>query len=142
MMKYVFHGPSSFYARPAHNATRACPRTPSPGPIFDLTSLIAHFPPHKISMSNILNVLNPPPSRPLSDEECLPCTAVQLAVCLGGGGYFLLLLPFKGKNGVVDLKKHPVWFQRGVRGVGIGLVALGMYRLGEVVQIYGKKHWL
>ncbi|PSK35812.1 hypothetical protein C7M61_004294 [Candidozyma pseudohaemuli] len=93
-------------------------------------------------MSNIINVFNPPPSRLLGDEECLGCTAVQLVVCLGGGGYFLLSLPFKGKNGTVDLRKHPIWFQRGVRGVGIGLVALGMYRLGEVVQIYSKRNWL
>ncbi|PVH16673.1 uncharacterized protein CXQ87_004969 [Candidozyma duobushaemuli] len=90
-------------------------------------------------MSNIINVFNPPPSRSLGDEECLGCTAVQSVVCLGGGGYFLSSLPFKGKNGTVDLRKHPIWFQRGVRGVGIGLVALGMYRLGEVVQIYSKR---
>lgn len=90
-------------------------------------------------MSNILDIFNPPPSRLLSDEECVPCTAVQLAVCLGGGAYFLLPLPFKGKNGVVDLRKHPLWFQRGVRGTGVVLVALGMYRLGEVAQIYGRR---
>ncbi|OBA22163.1 hypothetical protein METBIDRAFT_38696 [Metschnikowia bicuspidata var. bicuspidata NRRL YB-4993] len=87
-------------------------------------------------MSNILNVLSPPPGRDLSDEECIGCTAVQLAVCFLGGGYFLSLLPFKDKSGLVDLRKHPVWFQRGVRGTGIGLLALACYRLGEVGKIY------
>lgn len=86
-------------------------------------------------MSNILGVFNPPPSRDLTDEECMPCTAVQLLVCFAGGGYFLSQMPFRDKNGVVDLKKHPVWFQRGVRGVAIGLIGLGMFRVGEIAQI-------
>lgn len=87
-------------------------------------------------MSNIANVFNPPPGRDLSDEECLGCTAVQLAVCLGGGSYFLSSMPFKDKTGLVDLRRHPVWFQRGIRATGIGLLALACYRLGEVAKIY------
>lgn len=90
-------------------------------------------------MSNILGVFRPPQGRDLSDEECLPCTAVQLFVCFGGGSYFLTNYPFRDKNGLVDLKKHPVWFQRGIRAFGIGIIALGMYRLGEVAQILYRK---
>lgn len=90
-------------------------------------------------MSNILGVFSPPAGRDLSDEECIPCTAVQLLVCFGGGGYFLTQMPFRDRHGVIDLKKHPVWFQRGVRGVAIGLIALGMFRLGEVGQIIYKR---
>lgn len=92
-------------------------------------------------MSNILNVFNPPPGKNLPDEDCLGCTAVQLAVSFVGGGYFLSSLPFKDKSGLVDLKKHPVWFQRGVRGVGVGLIGLSFYRLGEVGKIfYNRKY--
>lgn len=90
-------------------------------------------------MSNILGVFNPPAGRDLSDEECMPCTAVQLVVCFGGGGYFLSQIPFKDKNGLVDLKKHPLWFQRGVRGFGVLLIGLGMFRLGEIGQILYKR---
>ncbi|KAM9932650.1 hypothetical protein OXX80_007722 [Metschnikowia pulcherrima] len=90
-------------------------------------------------MSNILNVFNPPSGRDLSEEECIGCTAVQSAVCFAGGAYFLSSMPFKGKNGLVDLKKHPVWFQRGVRGTGIALVALAFYRLCEVGRIYSQR---
>lgn len=88
-------------------------------------------------MSNILSVFNPPAARDIPPEQdCLPCTAIQLLVCFAGGSYFLSPFPFRNKAGVVDLKVHPVWFQRGVRGVGIGLIALGMFRLGEVGQIW------
>lgn len=90
-------------------------------------------------MSNILDVFQPPEGRDLSDEECLGCTAVQTFMSLAGGSYFLSSMPFKNKKGVVDLKTHPLWFQRGIRGGGIILIALGMYRLGEVAQIIYKR---
>lgn len=90
-------------------------------------------------MSNILNVFNPPEGRDLGEEECLGCTAVQTLLCLAGGGYFMSSMPFKNKSGTIDLKKHPLWFQRGVKGSGIMLVALGMFRLGEVIQIWHKR---
>lgn len=51
-----------------------------------------------------------------------------------GGAYFLSLMPFNGPKGKPDLIKHPIWFQRGIRGAGCGLIALAMYRLGEVAQ--------
>lgn len=90
-------------------------------------------------MSNILNVFNPPEGRDLSNDECLGCTAVQTVMSLAGGAYFLTSMPFKDKKGSIDVRKHPIWFQRGIRGGGIILIALGMYRLGEVVQIYHKR---
>lgn len=90
-------------------------------------------------MSNILKVFSPPAGRDLEDSECVGCTAVQLLVCFGGGAYFLLSLPFKNKAGLVDLKKHPVWFQRGVRAGGIALIALGMFRLGELGQMWYRR---
>ncbi|EEQ41426.1 hypothetical protein EJF18_70039 [Clavispora lusitaniae] len=90
-------------------------------------------------MSNILGAFNPPPARDLSSEDCMACTAIQSMVCFGGGGYFLSPMPFRNKSGLVDLKKHPVWFQRSVRGIGIGLIALGMFRLGEVGQIWYRR---
>lgn len=75
----------------------------------------------------------------MADDECLGCTAVQLVVCLGGGAYFASTRPFRGDGGVVDLKKHPVWFQRGVRASGVALIALGMFRVGEVAQIWYRR---
>lgn len=90
-------------------------------------------------MSNILDVFSPPAVRDLPEEECLGCTAVQTVMSLAGGAYFASSMPFKDTQGRVDLKKHPVWFQRGVRSGGIALFALGMYRLGEVVQIAYKR---
>lgn len=90
-------------------------------------------------MSNITSIFNPPKGRDLSDDECLGCTVVQLVVSLCGGLYFLSPYPFRDKAGLVDLKKHPLWFQRSVRGAGIGLVALAMYRVGEMGQIWYKR---
>lgn len=95
-------------------------------------------------MSNILSVFNPPPSRdvPVTEVNCLPCTAIQLAVAFGGGLYLNSNLPFSAtKDGKIDLKKHPQWWQKSVRGVGIVLVGLGAYRLGEVGQILYKRRF-
>lgn len=90
-------------------------------------------------MSNILSVFTPPPSRPLSSSEtenCVPCTAVQAAVCVAGGAYFALGWAFRDfKTGQIDAHKHPVWWQKSVRGAGVILVGLGAFRAGEVVQM-------
>lgn len=107
-----------------------------------MTTILLRFSSHAsdtLEMSNILSVFNPPPLRDLGEEDCIPCTLVQLVVCFAGGGYFALRMPFQGKDGAVDLKKHPLWFQRGVRGAGLALVALGMFRVGELVQIWYRR---
>ncbi|EGW34284.1 uncharacterized protein SPAPADRAFT_59702 [Spathaspora passalidarum NRRL Y-27907] len=90
-------------------------------------------------MSNILSVFNPPPSRDLSDAElgkaCLPCTAIQSFVAMAGGAYLNSPNQFKDKAGKIDFVKHPLWWQRSVRGAGIVLFGFGAYRAGEVIQI-------
>ncbi|CAK7891985.1 hypothetical protein CAAN1_01S07998 [[Candida] anglica] len=88
-------------------------------------------------MSNILSVFNPPPSRQLDTNEvnCLPCTFIQSMFATGGGIYLNSNIPFKGTDGKVDFKKHPIWWQKSVRGIGILLIGLGAYRFGEVAQM-------
>lgn len=83
----------------------------------------------------LFRVFSPPAPRDLPEEDCLGCTLVQLAVCFGGGAYFASLMPFKDASGKINLTKHPLWFQRSVRGGGVALVALGMFRIGEVLQM-------
>ncbi|ABN68685.1 predicted protein [Scheffersomyces stipitis CBS 6054] len=95
-------------------------------------------------MSNILNVFNPPPSRPLTEDEigegCIPCTAVQSVVALAGGVYLNSNTLFKDpKTGKIDFAKNPIWWQKTVKGFGIVLFGLGAYRAGEVGQLVWKK---
>ncbi|CAX39951.1 conserved hypothetical mitochondrial protein [Candida dubliniensis CD36] len=99
-------------------------------------------------MSNILSVFNPPPSRPYPpspdelESQCLPCTAIQSIVAIGGGLYLSSPNQFKDKTtGKIDLRKNPIWWQRSVRGAGIILFGLGAYRAGEVVQILYRKRF-
>lgn len=91
-------------------------------------------------MSNIISVFNPPPSRdiPTSDVNCLPCTFIQSMFAFGGGAYLSSSLPFTEKDGKIDVKKNPLWWQKSVRGIGILLIGLGAYRFGEVGQIIYK----
>ncbi|ODV69949.1 hypothetical protein HYPBUDRAFT_151488 [Hyphopichia burtonii NRRL Y-1933] len=85
--------------------------------------------------SNILKVFNPPSSQPVA--PCIPCTAIQSIVCIGGGIFFASGLIFKdfktGKMPKFGTKQHPMWFVKTVKGGGICLVGLGAYRGGEVV---------
>ncbi|KAK6204982.1 uncharacterized protein RJT21DRAFT_12305 [Scheffersomyces amazonensis] len=101
-------------------------------------------------MSNILKVFNPPTGEDLggsrsnsaipTDEDCLPCTAIQSIVALGGGVYFSSQLPFRDNvTGKIDLIKHPLWWQKSVRGFGILVFGLGAYRAGEVIQILWRR---
>ena len=93
-------------------------------------------------MSNILSVFSPSPSRdlPASEVDCLPCTLIQSAFAIGGGIYLNSSLPFtEGKENKIDFKKHPLWWQKSVRGIGILLIGLGAYRFGEAGQIVYKK---
>lgn len=96
--------------------------------------------------SNILSVFNPPktgpypPSQENSEEQCLPCTAIQSFVALGCGFYLSSPNQFKDKTtGKIDFVKNPLWWQRSVRGAGIILFGLGAYRAGEVFQLLYKK---
>lgn len=89
-------------------------------------------------MSNILDVFNPPPSGPATvatGSDCLPCTLVQATLAIGGGLYLFSGRPFQDAKGKVDLVKHPLWWQRLVRGALVVVVALGCYRLGEAAVI-------
>lgn len=97
-------------------------------------------------MSNILSVFNPPPSRPLSNEEvessCIPCTIIQSILCVGGGAYFSSGFPLKdSKTGKIDLKKNPIWWQKSVRITGVLLIGLGAYRFGEAFQMLYRKRF-
>ncbi|KAK6460110.1 hypothetical protein DFJ63DRAFT_315983 [Scheffersomyces coipomensis] len=75
-----------------------------------------------------------------SEEDCLPCTTIQSIVALGGGVYFSSSLPFKDSTtGKIDLVKHPLWWQKSVKGVGILVFGLGAYRAGEVIQMIWKR---
>ena len=89
----------------------------------------------RFMMSNIADIFNPPASRPVVTDNCAPCTAVQALMCFGGGWYMLLGFPLQDKNGIIDVRKHPVWWQKSVRGVGVLLVGLGAYRVGELAQM-------
>ncbi|ODV79942.1 uncharacterized protein CANTADRAFT_89545 [Suhomyces tanzawaensis NRRL Y-17324] len=91
-------------------------------------------------MSNILSVFNPPPARPLSDEEvgtgCFPCTAMQALTALAGGAYLASGYVFKDLDtGKIDLKKNPMWWQRSVRGMGTVVVGFGVFRGAEAIQM-------
>lgn len=65
-------------------------------------------------------------------------------MCFGGGWYMQLGLPMQDKSGKIDVRKHPLWWQKSVRGMGIVLVGLGSYRVGELVRMgwdrYQSKH--
>ena len=95
-------------------------------------------------MSNIFSVFNPFPSRdlPASEVDCLPCTLVHsaFAIC---GGYLLSFfseLPFKeGKENKIDFKKHPLWWQRPVRGIAGVMIGFGAYRFAQAGKIMYKK---
>ena len=92
-------------------------------------------------MSNIIGVFNPPPLRdlPIEATECLPCTFIQLCVSVGGGLWLNLNSPFKGKDGKIDLIKHPMWWQKSLKGTGILLFGFGAYRFGEfATKVYEK----
>ncbi|RLV95375.1 hypothetical protein JA1_001083 [Spathaspora sp. JA1] len=80
-------------------------------------------------MSNILSVFNPPPSRTIPDSE------LDRTLAMVGGFYLNSPNQFKDKTGKIDLVKHPLWWQRSVRGAGIVLFGFGAYRAGEVIQI-------
>lgn len=74
-------------------------------------------------MSNLWKVLSPPPPRDLEPQElCVPCTATQVVVCIGGGAYLVLPLPY-GKPGP---------FVTSMRGCGAGVLALGVWRLFDL----------
>jgi hypothetical protein len=90
---------------------------------------------HRAAMSNIAGIFNPPASRPVETDNCAPCTAVQALMCFGGGWYMLLGFPLQDKNGTINVRKHPLWWQKSVRGVGVLLVGLGAYRVGELAQM-------
>ena len=62
-------------------------------------------------MSNILSVFNPPPSRDIPDEPCLPCTAIQSLMSFAGGLYLNLNSLFKDLKGKINVHKNPIWWQ-------------------------------
>lgn len=88
-------------------------------------------------MSNILSVFNPPPARDLPDVDCLPCTAIQGAVSLFGGSFLVSGIPFRdSKLNLIDIVKHPLWWQRSVRGFGIGVIGFGVFRISQSVEMW------
>lgn len=84
-------------------------------------------------MSNIALIFSPRP--PADYEPCVTCTAMQAVMSFAGGWYMLLGRPFHDSKGVIDVRKHPIWWQKSVRGVGVLLVGLGAYRVGELGQV-------
>lgn len=87
-------------------------------------------------MSNIISVFNPPASRALPDESCMPCTAIQSLMSFAGGFYLNLNSLFKDLKGKINLRKNPIWWQNSVKSIGIVLIGLGAYRAGEMGLMY------
>lgn len=66
-------------------------------------------------------------------QDCIPCMTVQLIMSIGLGTYLQSDSLFK-ENGIVDYKKHPIIWQRSLRGFGLGLIGFGLYRGYSIVR--------
>ena len=91
-------------------------------------------------MSNITSILNPILQLSSRQDDCLPCTTTQSVLSIMGGYYLYLGALFRSRNGKIDLKKHPIWWQNSIRTIGILIVGLGAYRAGEAVQILWNRY--
>lgn len=45
-------------------------------------------------------------------------------------------MPFRDGKPKIDLTKHPLWWQRSVRGVGVGVIGFGLWRLAEAFLMW------
>lgn len=90
--------------------------------------------------SNIVSLFNPrsADAPAASGDDCVGCMTVQLLTALGLGTYLQTGGLFK-ENGTIDYKKHPVLWQRSVRGVGVGLIGFGFYRAWNTFKLAQEK---
>lgn len=81
--------------------------------------------------SNILNVFTQSETSASTDDNelCLPCQVMGSLTCLAGGLYFMSELPFKDSS--PKAKPNPLWWKNSVKGAGLMLFGLGIYRGGE-----------
>ncbi|KAL6940405.1 hypothetical protein ACO0QE_004305 [Hanseniaspora vineae] len=86
-------------------------------------------------MSNIVNLINPPPSRDLTPEEtkdCVPCTIMSTAFALGFGTYLLLGKATEYDAKLATLKEHdarnPKWWKTTLKVSGASLIIFGLWR--------------
>lgn len=93
--------------------------------------------------SNIVSVFVKPspgetPSPPslFEDTDCIPCTVVQLITAIGLGTYLQTQTIFREPNGTIDVYKNPKWWRNSVRGLGIGLMALGVQRMYHIYELH------
>lgn len=81
--------------------------------------------------SNILDVFKDKEPRDITGEEakdCLPCQVMGSLGSLAAGVYFSSGYLFKDDY---DFKTNPQWWRNTIKGVGYGLIGLGIYRGGQ-----------
>lgn len=88
--------------------------------------------------SNLLSVFKPAQAKDYEYQECIPCTSIQAMLSFVLGGYLQSDTLFK-ENGKIDLKKHPIMWQKSVKLTGLGLFGFGFWRLYEVYNMYTEK---